>query len=97
MPNPKVGTVTMDVAQAVRDAKGGRSSSGSKRPGVVHAGIGKASFDDAKLAENLRAFVDAVARAKPSGAKGTYIRRSRSAPPWAGVTLDVGEASAATA
>ncbi|HBG98838.1 MAG TPA: 50S ribosomal protein L1 [Rhodobacteraceae bacterium] len=98
MPNPKVGTVTMDVAQAVRDAKGGQVQFRVEKAGVVHAGIGKASFDDAKLAENLRAFVDAVARAKPSGAKGTYIRQiALSSTMGPGVTLDVGEASAATA
>ena len=64
MPNPKVGTVTMDVAAAVQAAKGG----------VVHAGVGKASFDEAKLVENIRAFVGAVAKAKPTGAKGAYMK-----------------------
>jgi large subunit ribosomal protein L1 len=75
MPNPKVGTVTMDVAQAVKDAKGGQVQFKAEKAGVVHAGVGKASFDDAKLVENVRAFVDAVAKAKPAGAKGTYMQK----------------------
>ena len=75
MPNPKVGTVTMDVAQAVKDAKGGQVQFKAEKNGVVHAGVGKASFDGAKLAENIRAFVDAVSKAKPSGAKGTYMKK----------------------
>ena len=82
MPNPKVGTVTMDVAAAVKDAKGGAVQFKAEKAGVVHAGVGKASFDESKLTENIRAFVSAVSRAKPSGAKGTYMKRSRSAPPW---------------
>ena len=81
MPNPRVGTVTMDVAGAVRGAKAARSSSASKA-GIVHAGVGKASFTEQALVENIKAFVDAVAKAKPQGAKGTYIRRCRSARPW---------------
>ena len=75
MPNPKVGTVTMDVAQAVRDAKGGQVQFKVEKAGVIHAGIGKASFDAAKLKENVVAFVDAVSRAKPSGAKGSYLKK----------------------
>ena len=75
MPNPKVGTVTMDVAQAVQDAKGGQVQFRVERAGIVHAGVGKASFDEAKLIENVRALVDAVNRAKPSGAKGTYLKK----------------------
>ena len=75
MPNPKVGTVTMDVKSAVEAAKGGEVQFKAEKAGVVHAGVGKASFDAAKLAENIRAFVDAVNRAKPSGAKGTYVKR----------------------
>ena len=75
MPNPKVGTVTMDVAGAVKAAKGGAVEFRVEKAGIVHAGIGKASFDDGKLVENIRAFADAVAKAKPSGAKGTYIQR----------------------
>ena len=75
MPNPKVGTVTMDVAEAVKNAKGGEVQFKVEKAGVVHAGVGKASFDDAKLAENIRAFVGAVSRAKPSGSKGTYLKK----------------------
>ena len=93
MPNPKVGTVTMDVAQAVQDAKGGQVQFKAEKAGVVHSGIGKASFDQDKLAENLRAFVDAVAKAKPSGAKGTYIKKiSLSSTMGPGVSVDVGSA-----
>jgi large subunit ribosomal protein L1 len=75
MPNPKVGTVTMDVGDAVKAAKGGEVQFKAEKAGVVHAGIGKASFDEGKLAENVRAFVSAVNRAKPSGAKGTYLKK----------------------
>jgi large subunit ribosomal protein L1 len=74
MPNPRVGTVTMDVAQAVQNAKGGEVQFKVEKAGIVHAGIGKASFDEQKLVENVRAFVDAVAKAKPAGAKGSYLR-----------------------
>eukprot|EP01013_Petalomonas_cantuscygni_P004050 TRINITY_DN1433_c0_g1_i1.p3 TRINITY_DN1433_c0_g1~~TRINITY_DN1433_c0_g1_i1.p3 ORF type:complete len:234 (+),score=82.88 TRINITY_DN1433_c0_g1_i1:533-1234(+) len=75
MPNPKVGTVTMDVKDAVEAAKGGEVQFKVEKAGVVHAGIGKASFDAAKLEENLLAFVDAVQKAKPTGAKGTYMKK----------------------
>jgi large subunit ribosomal protein L1 len=75
MPNPKVGTVTMDVAGAVKAAKGGAVEFRVEKAGIVHAGVGKASFDQQKLVENIRAFTDAVAKAKPSGAKGTYIEK----------------------
>jgi large subunit ribosomal protein L1 len=75
MPNPKVGTVTPDVAGAVKAAKGGAVEFRVEKAGIVHAGVGKASFDAGKLAENIRAFADSVARAKPTGAKGTYIQR----------------------
>ena len=75
MPNPKVGTVSMDVAGALRAAKGGAVEFRVEKAGIVHAGIGKASFEDGKLVENIRAFADAVAKAKPAGAKGTYIQR----------------------
>jgi large subunit ribosomal protein L1 len=75
MPNPKVGTVSMDVAGAVRAAKGGAVEFRVEKAGIVHAGIGKASFEEGKLIENIRAFADAVAKAKPAGAKGTYIQR----------------------
>jgi large subunit ribosomal protein L1 len=75
MPNPKVGTVTNDVTQAVRDAKGGAVEFRVEKAGIVHAGVGKASFTADALTENIRAFTDAVSRAKPSGAKGTYLKR----------------------
>src|SRR6187549_1987701 len=75
MPNPKVGTVTNDVTQAVRDAKGGAVEFRVEKAGIVHAGVGKASFSETALLENIRAFADAVSRAKPSGAKGTYLKR----------------------
>ncbi|SMX23058.1 50S ribosomal protein L1 [Boseongicola aestuarii] len=75
MPNPKVGTVTMDVAEAVEAAKGGQVTFKAEKAGVVHAGVGKTSFDEAKLVENIRAFVDAVSKARPTGAKGTYMKK----------------------
>jgi large subunit ribosomal protein L1 len=94
MPNPKVGTVTMDVKEAVEAAKGGQVQFKAEKAGVVHAGIGKASFDAAKLAENLRAFVDAVNKAKPSGAKGTYMQKvSISSTMGPGVSVDVSSAT----
>lgn len=93
MPNPKVGTVTMDVAQAVKNAKGGEVQFKAEKAGVVHAGIGKASFDAGKLAENVRAFVVAVQKARPAGAKGTYVKKiSISSTMGAGVTIDVNSA-----
>ncbi|GJD43794.1 50S ribosomal protein L1 [Methylobacterium cerastii] len=75
MPNPKVGTVTMDVKSAVAGAKGGSVEFRVEKAGIVHAGIGKVSFDEQKLVENIKAFADAVAKAKPAGSKGTYIQR----------------------
>ena len=75
MPNPRVGTVTMDVAGAVKAAKGGAVEFRVEKAGIVHGGVGKASFEDGKLVENIRAFADAVQKAKPTGAKGTYIQR----------------------
>ena len=75
MPNPKVGTVTMDVADAVKAAKGGEVQFKAEKGGVVHAGVGKLSFDEGKLVENIRAFVGAVAKAKPTGSKGTYMKK----------------------
>jgi large subunit ribosomal protein L1 len=75
MPNPKVGTVSMDVKGAVAAAKGGAVEFRVEKAGIIHAGIGKASFDETKLVENIRAFADSVAKAKPAGAKGTYIQR----------------------
>ena len=75
MPNPKLGTVTPDIAGAVKAAKAGEVQYRAEKAGVVHAGIGKASFDEAKILENAAAFIDAVRKARPSGAKGTYIRK----------------------
>jgi large subunit ribosomal protein L1 len=75
MPNPKVGTVTPNVAQAVKDAKGGAVEFRVEKAGIVHAGIGKASFTQDALEANIKAIVGALVRAKPSGAKGTYVKR----------------------
>ncbi|MEO1242179.1 MAG: 50S ribosomal protein L1 [Pseudomonadota bacterium] len=75
MPNPKVGTVTPNVAQAVKDSKGGAVEFRVEKAGIVHAGVGKASFGEQAIAENVKAFIDAVAKAKPAGAKGTFIKR----------------------
>ena len=75
MPNPKVGTVTTDVAAAVKASKGGAVEFRVEKAGIVHAGVGKASFDTRALEENIRAFTDAVIKAKPSGAKGNYVKR----------------------
>jgi large subunit ribosomal protein L1 len=75
MPNPKVGTVTMDIAGAVAAAKGGSVEFRVEKAGIVHAGIGKASFTEEMLSQNIKAFVDSVAKAKPAGAKGTYLER----------------------
>ena len=94
MPNPKVGTVTMDVAEAVKAAKGGEVQFRAEKAGVVHAGIGKTSFSEDKLAENLRAFVEAVGRAKPTGAKGTYMKKvSISSTMGPGVSVDIADAT----
>ena len=95
MPNPKVGTVTMDVASAVQAAKGGEVQFKAEKAGVVHAGVGKVSFDAEKLAQNIRAFVDAVNRAKPAGAKGTYLKKvSISSTMGPGVSLDLASTAA---
>ena len=75
MPNPKVGTVTMDVADAVKGAKGGAVEFRVEKAGIIHAGVGKASFDEDKLVENIKALRRRGAKAKPAGAKGTYIKR----------------------
>lgn len=75
MPNPKVGTVTADVANAVKEQKGGAVEFRVDKAGIIHAGVGKASFSEDALVENTRALVDAVVKAKPSGAKGTYVQR----------------------
>jgi large subunit ribosomal protein L1 len=96
MPNPKIGTVTMDVKAAVEAAKGGQVTFRVEKAGVIHAGVGKASFDEAKLVENVRAIVDAVQKAKPSGAKGTYMKKlSLSSTMGAGVTIEVSTATQA--
>ena len=75
MPNPKIGTVTMDVATAVKGAKGGSVEFRVEKAGIVQAGVGKASFSEEKLVQNVKALADAVSKAKPAGAKGTYIQR----------------------
>ena len=94
MPNPKVGTVTMDVAGAIKAAKGGEVQFKVEKAGIIHGGVGKASFDAAKLAENIRAFVDAVNRAKPSGAKGAYLKKvSVSSTMGPGVSVDLASAT----
>ena len=95
MPNPKVGTVTMDVKTAVAAAKGGEVQFKAEKAGVIHAGIGKVSFSEDKLAQNVRAFVEAVARAKPAGAKGSYLRKvSLSSTMGPGVSVDLASATA---
>ncbi|MEM6384477.1 MAG: 50S ribosomal protein L1 [Pseudomonadota bacterium] len=95
MPNPRVGTVTMDVATAVKNAKGGEVQFRVEKAGIVHAGVGKASFSADQLAENIRAFADAVNKAKPAGAKGTYLKRAAvSSTMGRGVKLDVSTLSA---
>ena len=98
MPNPKLGTVTPDVTEAVQAAKGGQVEFRVEKAGIVHAGIGKASFDEQALAANARALVDALNRAKPSGAKGTYMKRAAlSSSQGPGVKLDVAALQAETA
>ncbi|MDI3338519.1 50S ribosomal protein L1 [Defluviimonas aestuarii] len=95
MPNPKVGTVTMDVKAAVEAAKGGEVQFKVEKAGVIHAGIGKVSFDEGKLAENVRAFIDAVSKAKPTGAKGTYLKKvSLSSTMGPGVSVDLASTGA---
>jgi len=92
MPNPKLGTVTADVAQAVKDAKGGQIEFRVEKLGIIHAGVGKASFDEKALAENVTTFINALNKAKPSGAKGTYLKRiSLSSTMGPGVKLDVAD------
>lgn len=94
MPNPKVGTVTPDVAKAIEAAKGGAVDFRVEKAGIIHAGVGKASFTEEALVENIRAFADAVQKARPTGAKGTYVRRiglSSSMGP--GIKVDVGSLS----
>lgn len=90
MPNPKVGTVTPDIAAAVKASKGGAVEFRVEKAGIIHAGVGKASFGADKIAENIRAFADAVIRAKPSGAKGEYLRRMAiSSSMGVGIKIDV--------
>lgn len=95
MPNPRVGTVTMDVATAVANAKGGEVQFRVEKAGILHAGVGKASFTADQLAENIRAFADAVNKAKPAGAKGTYMQRiAVSSTMGRGVKIDISSLSA---
>ena len=95
MPNPRVGTVTPNVAQAVKDAKGGSIEFRVEKAGIVHAGVGKASFTDEALLANVRALVDALNKAKPTGAKGTYVQRiSLSSTMGPGFKVDTGSISA---
>ena len=94
MPNPKVGTVTADVAKAVQDAKGGAVEFRVEKAGIVHAGVGKASFAQDKLEENVNAFLTAIQKARPSGAKGTFIKRiTLSSTMGPGVKIDTAEVS----
>jgi large subunit ribosomal protein L1 len=90
MPNPKLGSVTMDVAKAVKEAKGGQVEFRAEKAGIVHAGVGKASFSEQALVQNIRAFAEAVNRSRPSGVKGTFLRRaSISSTIGPGVKLDI--------
>ncbi|WP_294120076.1 50S ribosomal protein L1 [Sphingomonas sp.] len=96
MPNPKLGTVTMDVAKAVSDAKSGQVEFRVEKAGIIHAGIGKASFPEADLKANFDAFVDAIVKAKPSGAKGKYVKKiAISSTMGPGVRLDTTEVAGA--
>jgi large subunit ribosomal protein L1 len=95
MPNPRVGTVTPNVAQAVKDAKGGAIEFRVEKAGIIHAGVGKASFTDDALLVNVRALIEALNKAKPSGAKGVYIKRvSLSSTMGPGVKVDLGSVGA---
>lgn len=95
MPNPKLGTVTKDVAEAVRAAKGGQVEFRVEKAGVIHAGIGKASFSEQALSENVTAFIDAINKAKPSGAKGSYMKQvALSSTMGPGVKIDIASLSA---
>jgi large subunit ribosomal protein L1 len=90
MPNPKLGTVTMNVGEAVKAAKGGQVQFRAEKAGIVHAGVGKASFSEDALVSNVKAFVDAINKAKPTGAKGTYLQKvSLSSTMGPGVKLDI--------
>ncbi len=95
MPNPKLGTVTMNVRDAITAAKSGQVEFRAEKAGIIHAGIGKASFDEDKLLGNIRALVDAINRAKPTGAKGTYVKKmSLSSTMGPGVKVDVASLAA---
>ena len=97
MPNPKVGTVTPSPGQAVKDAKGGQVQFRAEKNGVVHAGVGKASFTEEAMRANIKTFVDAIVKAKPTGAKGAYVRRiSVSSTMGPGLKLDVAAATEAS-
>src|SRR5215470_374427 len=97
MPNPKVGTVTMDVKKAIADAKGGAVEFRVEKAGIIHAGVGKASFTEAQILQNVKAFVDAVAKAKPSGAKGAFVKKvALSSTMGPGVRIDPAAAIAAS-
>jgi len=90
MPNPKLGTVTADVTKAIKDAKGGQIEFRVEKLGIIHAGVGKASFDEKALVENIQTFIGALNKAKPSGAKGTYLKRvTLSSTMGPGVALDI--------
>ena len=90
MPNPKVGTVTMDIANTVVASKGGSVEFRVEKAGIVQGSVGKVSFGEAQLSQNIRAFVDAVTKAKPTGAKGTYLQRAAiSSTMGPGVRLDI--------
>jgi large subunit ribosomal protein L1 len=96
MPNPKLGTVTMDVTKAVTDAKSGQVEFRVEKAGIVHAGIGKASFSEADLTENFRAFMDAIGKARPTGAKGKFVEKvSVSSSMGPGVKIDLAEVGGA--
>ena len=96
MPNPKLGTVTPNVAQAVKDAKGGQVEFRVEKQGIIHSGIGKVSFTDAQLKDNFTAFVDAIVKAKPSGAKGKYVQKvALSSTMGPGLKVDVAEVASA--
>ena len=98
MPNPRVGTVTMDVTSAVKGAKGGAVEFRVEKAGIVQAGVGKASFTEKQLVENIKAFVDAVVKAKPAGAKGNYVKKiSLSSSQGVGVKVDAGSVGVAGA
>jgi len=95
MPNPKLGTVTPNVTEAIRAAKAGQVQFRVEKAGIIHAGVGKASFDEAKLIENIKAFIDAINKAKPAGAKGTYVKKvSLSSTMGIGVKLDIASVNA---